>query len=429
MLFVVGAMAALSIDVVTFYTARSEAQLAADAGALAGARALANSGVTSDTNAPGDGMLSAAQLNLAKPVAIQVAQSNLVGGQTVPTGQIQVSFNGTGSNPCAAVQAGQPNNPCVTVQVTAYLPTFFARIWGNTQVTISATATAEAYNPSGLATNVNNTVAAPIAPSCVKPWLLPNLDPNGTGAIFDKSSGAIQDSALLGWETPVALGGNRLKLGCPLGNCGTQFPNVATAWRYFPGDTTSSFPPPPATSVTCAGSDAFTAYELSVAGCVQTPIACNDNSTIKIDLSDYGNRNTETADAANCLAHTSTGRGDKVNETNPPFYPFEFVAGADNPLVEAGSLSAGKDVVVSDSLVTVPVFDSSTWPPPEPVQIIGLVQLFLSPEGQPTNTTSGNLHTMVINMVGCGTNLNGGSAPPIYGNGATAVPVRLISPP
>jgi uncharacterized membrane protein len=36
MLFVVGAMAALSIDVVTLYTARSEAQLAADGAALAG---------------------------------------------------------------------------------------------------------------------------------------------------------------------------------------------------------------------------------------------------------------------------------------------------------------------------------------------------------------------------------------------------------
>ena len=50
-LFVLGAMAALSIDVVTLYTARSEAQLAADAGALAGARALASSGLTSTNDA------------------------------------------------------------------------------------------------------------------------------------------------------------------------------------------------------------------------------------------------------------------------------------------------------------------------------------------------------------------------------------------
>ena len=48
MLGVVGAMAALSIDVVTLYTARSEAQLAADGAALAAARVIANSGATSD---------------------------------------------------------------------------------------------------------------------------------------------------------------------------------------------------------------------------------------------------------------------------------------------------------------------------------------------------------------------------------------------
>ncbi|MGD0598814.1 MAG: pilus assembly protein TadG-related protein, partial [Terriglobales bacterium] len=52
MLFVIGAMAALSIDVVTLYTARSEAQLAADAAALAGARVLANSGLTSTAAGP-----------------------------------------------------------------------------------------------------------------------------------------------------------------------------------------------------------------------------------------------------------------------------------------------------------------------------------------------------------------------------------------
>ncbi len=47
LLFVVAAMAALSVDLVTFYTARSEAQRAADGAALAGARVLANSGMTS----------------------------------------------------------------------------------------------------------------------------------------------------------------------------------------------------------------------------------------------------------------------------------------------------------------------------------------------------------------------------------------------
>ncbi len=40
-------------------------------------------------------------------------------------------------------------NPIVTVQLTrSSLPTFFSRIWGNTGNSVSATATAEAFNPS-----------------------------------------------------------------------------------------------------------------------------------------------------------------------------------------------------------------------------------------------------------------------------------------
>src|SRR5450755_1469730 len=82
MLFVVGAMAALSIDVVTFYTARSEAQLAADSGALAAARVLANSGMTSDETELSIPNAKA----LATTVAMQVASSNYVGGRTLVPG-------------------------------------------------------------------------------------------------------------------------------------------------------------------------------------------------------------------------------------------------------------------------------------------------------------------------------------------------------
>ena len=105
LLFVVGAMAALSIDVVTFYTARSEAQLAADSGALAGARVLANSGATSDSSG---NTFTAAQL-IAGAVATQVAESNSVGGQPLLAGNISVSFNGNNGSPCP--QAQQVSEP------------------------------------------------------------------------------------------------------------------------------------------------------------------------------------------------------------------------------------------------------------------------------------------------------------------------------
>jgi hypothetical protein len=163
-------------------------------------------------------------------------------------------------------------------------------------------------------------------------------------------------------------------------------------------------------------------YEESIAGCIQAPIACN--SQVNIDQPQYFTRKTETADAANCLTHTTNNQGDTVTSTDPPSVPFEFVAGNDNPI--AGL--ATNDVMVSDSLVTVPVFDVGAPPgtvPPNPVTIVGFVQLFLSPGGLAT-PVSGHMLTTVINLAGCGT---GWTATPIIGNGASPVAVRLISPP
>ena len=119
MLFVVGAMAALSIDVVTLYTARSEAQVAADGAALAAARVLANSGMTSDPNAASDGLMTNAW-TLAQAVAIRVAEQNEVGGRNLTAAEVTLPPALGGTN----------TNPTVTVRVQrADLPTFFARIW------------------------------------------------------------------------------------------------------------------------------------------------------------------------------------------------------------------------------------------------------------------------------------------------------------
>src|SRR3979411_2883212 len=74
------AMAALSIDVVTLYLANAEAQRAADAAALAGARILSISGMTGDpVNAGNNWQLACgAAAQVAKSVG-QLAQQNSVG--------------------------------------------------------------------------------------------------------------------------------------------------------------------------------------------------------------------------------------------------------------------------------------------------------------------------------------------------------------
>jgi Flp pilus assembly protein TadG len=411
MLFVIGAMAALSIDVVTLYTARSEAQLAADAAALAAARVLANSGATSDTT--GASMIDA--WSNARKVALAVAEQNTVGG--VPLTQTQIIL--------PAAPGGTNTNPTVTVSVQANLPTFFARIWGTKQVTVGASATAEAYNPSG-ATFVGGSTP-PVAPLCVKPWLLPNMDPRPGGTSIFNPDGSITDPNLLGW--PSSSVATRLSVACAGGNCSTL--PAPVAWKYYPGDSTTSFAPPPSALPACAAG--FTPYQEDIAGCFQTSIACGSNPksnyTVNIDMSNDANRDLETVNAVNCLTHSSTNRGDRVNPlpiggvSNLP--PFEFIAGNDNPIPGL----ATNDVIVSDSLVTVPVFNSSTTAPTGPVQIIGFLQLFLNPRGDRAPTggpIAGTVPTIVINMAGCAT---GWAGTPIVGNGASPVTVRLISPP
>jgi hypothetical protein len=415
MLAVVGAMAALSIDVVTLYTARSEAQLAADAAALAGARMLANSGMTSD---PTDVTLASNAETLASAVASQVAQSNQVGGRNLAAGEVTVSFPNAGS-------LGFGTNPQVKVQVQRTdLPTFFARIWGSNQLMVKASATAEAYNPSGAA--ALGGIVAPVAPSCVKPWVLPNMSPNGALAIINSTTGAISDPALLGED----LTSKPLEPVCT--TCGVSTLVTPQAWKYYSEDL-SGLPAAGALAACAAG---FNATQNSVAGCIQTPIACG--STVNLEKV-HPNLRAQTADAVNCLIHASTSAttADTVDlNSRPPLgLPFHFLAGADNPLVQAGAISVNTDVMVSDSIVTVPIYDDGTLSlpnppaPTPPVPIVGFVQVFLSINGTAipaAGLNKGKMDAMVINIAGCGT---GASGQPILGNGASPVAVRLITPP
>ena len=127
------ALAALVIDVSALFTARGDAKQAADAAALAGAKVLANSGMTSD---PTNATLQANAVALATQVATAVATKNTVGGRPLTTGEITVSFN-TGALTFAT-------NPQITVTARRTdLPTFFARAWGTRIVPVGATAVAE----------------------------------------------------------------------------------------------------------------------------------------------------------------------------------------------------------------------------------------------------------------------------------------------
>jgi hypothetical protein len=303
------------------------------------------------------------------------------------------------------------------VQVSrADLPTFFARIWGRTQITASASATAEVYNPSFQGSVVLGG-ATPVAPSCVKPWLLPNINPINPGPpatpnlIFDPATGAIQDLTLLG-QTPNN-DGNGLLVACPDSDkkCTPGMVPSPTAWHYYPGSQTD-FPAPTKALPACSAGFEGNSFQLSIAGCVQQPIVCGQDSHVNLDTVNGSGMNADTATAVTCLTHAQNDRADQV-DTGPP-QPFQFLAGNDNPVVNV----RGRDVMVSSSLITIPVVDSFAA---SPAKVIGFVQVFLNPNGKAAE--SGAL-ARIVNLAGCGTNAAGLA---ILGNGASPVAVRLIS--
>ena len=464
------AMAALSIDVITLYLAKQEAQRSADSAALAAAKVLSLSGITGDPNngtsnwgvvcGPDDGTNG-----LATRTAKAVANQNWIAGGPVTTPT--VTYGPTKNPDCTALSAtGFGVNPIVTVQLTrSSLPTFFSRIWGNTGNTISATATAEVFNPSNSG-NSGNTITGttvPVQPRCVKPWVVPNQDPlhNTSGGlgictgggncakIVNLTDGSIVtkgislngtgNGGIIGetfWLVPDCRFSNQtnciLRLPTPKANAAASAhiqppPNL----MYVPGQVGITL----VTAVpSCTESDQF---EMAIEGCdAPTNYSCglppSNGGTNAVDLS----RNPEdaTTDGVSCLIHQNA-----ANISNPsgqdylnPFmapssYPFQILAGTRSPLVLAG-LTSGRPISTSPSIVSLPIYDET-----DPgvtlasgastnVTFVGFLQVFINAADQ-----FGNVNVTVLNVAGCG---NGSGTP--VGTALVAnspVPVRLITPP
>jgi hypothetical protein len=400
------AMAALSIDVVTLYLANAEAQRSADTAALAAARILSLSGMTGDPQNAATGTAASA---LALQVAQAVANQNVVAG-AVPN-SVTVSFN-------AAPLFGV--NPIVTVHVSrTNLPTFFARIWGNRSSTVSATANAEAYNPSNSATYAGSMV--PVQPRCVKPWIIPNLDQQTGSTIVGTADGSITKPGIqLNWSGGGLIIGERLTLTpfCSSANCFNAQGKHLTAGTYIPALIQPL--PVPVAIPSCATSDP---YQEAIAGCDQTTVySCGapNGITATADLTfNPGNTpgNGDTSTAAQCLI-----RQPGQDIIDPGSYPFRILAGDTNPLIAAG-INSGTAITASNSIVTIPIMDNTnpviTGGYPS-VTIVGYLQAFIE-----RVDGAGNPVVTIINVSGCSNSAGAQSGV----TGTSPVPVRLINYP
>jgi Flp pilus assembly protein TadG len=429
------AMAALAIDVATLYLAKSEAQRAADAAALAAARGFI---VASTSTAPGDVTAEAVATSVAQQQAsAAVALNNIAGSpaQLVPP---------LASNP--VLNFNNPSNPTVTVSVQQNgLPTFFSRIWSHAPNSVSATAIAEAYNPSGSSSNPSVNV------QCVKPFIVPNKDPANPPAAgprdpFLDANGAIVNP---GRAFPNGSGivGELMtfNLDCPA--CGpgsfhqpTAFPPSGSGPTFVPGKI--DFMPavlPVATSGTfcasCAPGNSGTQFENDISCCNTAALACNTSSgnPVTVDTTtNVGGSPGPLSNGLQCLIHKNPASGmdilDPQGFPNVSGSPFRFAAGANNPLLRPPNpvVRPGDLLATSDSVVTLMISDGFV-PVTGVVNIVGYMQVFIVDEFPATSgppATPQNFTGYILNVSGCGNAARPGT--PITGGGASPVAVRLI---
>jgi type II secretory pathway pseudopilin PulG len=441
------AMAGLSIDVGTLYQAKAEAQRAADSAALAAARMISLSGITGDpTKGSTDGSWSAicGAGGAATTAATTVAQQNFIGGAVASTITVNYGIGSAGasSTSCVGLGTGFAVNPVVTVYVQqAKLPTFFARVFslvpGGTSSNsgVSATASAEVFNPSDSSAVASQTI--PVQPRCVKPWIIPNIDPgNGNATFVATADGSITNGGVLQLGGGVIGESFNLNADCVPGaaNCNPTAGNMINN----PPQMNSAAPQPfleyvPATvsgTSVAAPSCSSGGYQQSIAGCDQGMVyACGTSGGApQIDFTENPVKPSgvggDTSTAVQCLINNSSGAGqDMLVTTNIPAFPFQIQAGSQNPLVKATLVNSTDVITSSNSIVTVPIYDSSSGAPlvaGQSLTIVGFLQVFINN----VDSTTGNLNVTVLNVAGCS---NAATAAPV--NGTSPVSIRLITSP
>ena len=432
MLTIIG-MAALSIDVVTLYLAREEAQRAADAAALAGARMISLSGITTTAdpaNSTPDWQLICGGATSVASIAAQAAgQQNAVANST-PT--VSITYSARGATPgtanCTSLPTAFAINPTVIATVTnSNLPTLFSRIWSRNVNSVSATAAAEVLNPSNSGSITTSGDAIQVVPHCVKPWIIPNLDP-GTGAPFvNAATGAIQR---LGIQPAAPNGfvgeGFTLQAACKTGatDCnpakGDLPHNPPLAGSYVPALVTVNPVAIPACSVASLFQQAIGGCDPST-GVQSTAYQCGIPNGSNADLTfNPGGSGGDTAVAGQCLIHqTANGLLQGQDSLDPTVYPYKMFSGSQNPILPSANTQL---ITASNSVVSVPIYDQTAGPltttQPQ-VTILGFLQVFIDS----VDSTTGNVNLHVLNVAGCGNDASTTALAP----GTSPLPIRLIT--
>jgi Flp pilus assembly protein TadG len=398
------AFAALAIDLGIMYTARTSAQHAADAGALAGAAVF--------TGSPNPAVATVAN------AAISVAIQNKVLGRSLTAADFGSAMS---TSPCPATSAS--TGVCVDSpkrRVTVYIVrtgasaigTFFARAIGWNAVGLSTRATAETSAAAG-GTHclkpffIANTALAPsITAGC---GAAPPNSPTYAQAIFNPNVTDPNTGAPILTNYAATMRGRVITLR-PVGQ--SQVPNNGgVPSQYYSLD---------------FGQGAST-YSCAISHCLNEPSCGVDTAVLQNFTGSCGTLlNTENG---KMTQKTYVGVSDLIGNppdlwapTNPST-PVSTNPSPDFEYCYQGDCSQLRDT--SRSLITAPIWDncnSSLDPGKQPVPFLGFAEFFI--DSTPDN--QGNITAHFVNASSCG---GAQGAGPGTATGPGAVPIRLIQGP
>jgi Putative Flp pilus-assembly TadE/G-like/Putative Tad-like Flp pilus-assembly len=414
-------MVGVAIDLVAFYTVRSEAQRAADAAALAGATVFVTSGCVG--GASGVSCTSTGVKNTAAAQAAAIGNNNLVGGASPGiSGGISACPPSTTNDVCFTVDAAG-TNPRISVLVqrtSAHgnaMPTFFGQIMGISTVDISATATAEAYSPTG-----GTSSSASICLSCLKPFIGVDCDTSRTVLKTDPNANPVCTITGSTNLNPYIINPTSKAVVNPgIAPSGVIGENMILHNNGGPADWGT---------IDLGQGNGASATSAAITSCYPGNWGCGDQVQLV-----PGKKVGPITSGVQTLIHEGSGCNlssgqDQitVNAANEP--PVTITGGSGNPY----GLS-GKTITSSDSIVLVPVYDGTSTGSGSGTTftIIGFLQLFLTDacHSGSDDTVTG----VVINVIACQTLTNGcnglgTSGNPgggfVTGGGASAIPVRLV---
>jgi Putative Flp pilus-assembly TadE/G-like len=459
-------MCAVSVDLVAGYLARVQSQRAADAAALAGAKAFAGGCTTSGCTAG-----SATEV-LATQNAIAVAAQNPVMGLAPASTTVSTTFDYSHD----ILASGGSGEPQITVTVyrdsthNDAMPTFFAKIFGINYMNISASATAEAFNPGGTGTNVGV--------GCVKPFLVPNCDPNfpaqagtaeanpncqcgaGNGGV---SNGVLNGDCPVGTpagydmsyyvypNTGIAVHPLDCQWDSTNFECNSNSGDVGAPWVLHDNAVPSQW------YTIAFTSQSGMLYSQYIRECAPRSVACQGT------LNTLNGKKVGPTDAGvDCLIHSCGSGGcsgtcpatgvvnnlpDGLNNgqdymcapyalpgaaaqsscpTSTPTSPFTVVAGTNNPYGYTAGQTFDSTNGGSDSLANVVLYDGAPLSPGgSTVTIQGYMSLFFQDALHSANNDT--INAVIVQVGGCGTGGSGSTTPDVNSpGGGSFIPIRLI---